>query len=550
MGLKGIFARTSLAKYSEALRAAPREVIWSPVLLGAAFIYAAAAIPLTWDQGAGSAVPSLAGFQHHFGISSGSNAGAIKNFVSLVYIGDAVGAALSFLINDQVGRRWAYRIYLAVWALGYIVLITSPNVAGLYASRVISGLGIGALSVVGPLAIIEIAPPQIRGVLGAWYTVCQLLALMTSTFCIYGVQLHIEPSRLQYQVVYIVPIVFMALLAVASFFIPESPRWLLMIDRYDEARNALVTFRRLPETDPRLQEELDEIVRSLRAETELTGTGARSFHGIKMVVKEMFTVKANLRRLQQILILYMLPQLSGGNSFTNYFIPIVKIVGAWHNATHGIFLNALYGTAKFVFSLIASFLLIDVIGRRGSLFLGVTIQLIADIYLAVYTKVNLDGGASRGASEGALAFVFIQAFGYTTGLLTLPYVLGSEIWPNRVRSLGAALSQTFHWLFHFSMTYAVPSLLARTNNWGGFIFFAVWCVLALLYVYLMVPEVANLTMEEIDHIYQDSHLLLGRRYKGSSKPKSDESQVLDGLELEYIASNMTSGDAKDKRRVR
>lgn len=89
----------------------------------------------------------------------------------------------------------------------------------------------------------------------------------------------------------------------------------------------------------------------------------------------------------------------------------------------------------------------------------------------------------------------------TAGLLTLPYVLGSELWPNRIRSTAAAIGQTFHWLFHFSMTYAVPSLLARTNNWGGFVFFAVWCLVALLYVYLFMPEVAGLSVEEIEHVF-------------------------------------------------
>ncbi|KAL0943098.1 uncharacterized protein CTRU02_200984 [Colletotrichum truncatum] len=415
MGLQQFFANTSLITYGRAIRSAPRNVILSPVLLISALIYASAGIVLTWDQGAGASVPSLKGFSDQFSIKSGSNAESVRSFVALVYIGDAIGAGLSFFLNDRVGRRWAYRCYTAVWISGYITLVSSRTVTGLYASRIIAGIGIGALSVSSPMSIIEIAPPEIRGLLGAWYTVCQGLGLMTSNFCIYGIQLHVAASRLQYQIAYCAPIIFMSTLVVASFFIPESPRWLILADRHDDAKAALVRLRRLPEDHPRVEDEMREIVESLRGETELNNHSLSSFHSIGVIVRETFTTKANLRRLQQVLVLYALPQLSGGNSFTNYFIPILKIVGAYESSTHGLLLNGLYGMSKFFFSLIVSFFLIDVVGRRGSLLLGISIQLSANIYLSVYTKLQQDGRSTPLAANGALAFMFIQAFGYTSG---------------------------------------------------------------------------------------------------------------------------------------
>lgn len=61
------------------------------------------------------------------------------------------------------------------------------------------------------------------------------------------------------------------------------------------------------------------------------------------------------------------------------------------------------------------------------------------------------------------------------------------------------------------MTFALPSLLSRTNNWGAFIFFAAWCSVALLYVYLLVPEIAGLSVEEIDRIFNGPWQVFGRR---------------------------------------
>ena len=61
------------------------------------------------------------------------------------------------------------------------------------------------------------------------------------------------------------------------------------------------------------------------------------------------------------------------------------------------------------------------------------------------------------------------------------------------------------------MTFGLPSLLSRTNNWGTFVFFAAWCATGLLYVYLLVPEIAGLSVEEIDRIFKGPWIVSGRR---------------------------------------
>ncbi|KAL4916507.1 general substrate transporter [Aspergillus aurantiobrunneus] len=546
MGIKAILGQTALANYGRQIKLAPREIIFSRSLIISSMMYASAAITLTWDQGMGSTVPSLPGFQNHFGISSGSDAAAIKNFVSLVYLGDAAGAALSFFINDRIGRLWSFRLYCAVWILGQIVAISSPGVAGLYASRIISGLGIGALSVTSIMSIVEIAPAEIRGLLAAWYSVGMGIGLMVADFCVYGVELHVSPSRLQYQTVWFAPCIFMFLWCIASFFLCESPRWLLLRDRHDEAVQTLVRLRGLPLDHPRVHQELLAIKESIRSETAISAAAVDDHSPSKVVsiARETFTVPSNLRRLQQALILYVFPQLSGGNSITNYFIPVLEIIGVSGDSTRHLFLTCMYALSKFFFSLFASFLFIDVLGRRNSLFVGISIQMLSDVYVGVYTKIQQDHGAPRSAGEAALAAIFLHALGYSVGLLTLPYVFGGELWPNRIRSFGAALTQTFHWLFHYAMTYALPSLLERTNNWGAFIFFAAWCCVAFCYVYLLVPEMAGYSVEEIDALFRGPWRVNGTRVGAGGKGVDDggecvgegevEGEVLEGRDLERV----------------
>ncbi|KAI1613516.1 general substrate transporter [Exophiala viscosa] len=528
MGFKNLLTESPMASFGKRIQAAPREVIFNRNLILTTILYASAAIPATWDQGMASAVPTLPGFQQHFGISSGSNAKAIRNFVSIVYIGYATGSLVSFFINDRLGRLWSYRLYLAVWALGQIVATLAPGLGGLYASRIITGIGIGALTVTGPMAIVEIAPPEIRGLLTAWFTVSMSVALVSADFCVYGVFKHVSTSRLQYQIVFFSPCVFLFFAVIASFFLCESPRWLCLLDRHDDAVRTLERLRGLPASHPRMQQELSEIQQSIALEKEHHGAG--NHNDISSIIKETFLVPSNLRRVQQTFLSYALAQLSGASSVTSYFIPILKIMGVSSGGSRSIFLSAMYAVSKLVFSTIASFLFIDVLGRRKSLFIGIATQMVTDIYIGIYIKFKQEGDASAASSRAALALIFIHAFGYAVGLLSLPYVFGAELWPNRIRSFGGALSQSFHWLFIYAMTYGVPSLLANTNNWGAFIFFASWCFIALIYVYVAVPELAGLSVEDIDVLFKGPWFNAYTR----SKPPTEITTV-DGESMRVIS---------------
>lgn len=332
-----------------------------------------------WDQGSSSVLPILPGFQQHFGFSN-SDANQLRYFVSIVYLGAGVGALLSFFVNDRIGRLWSWRLYTTTWIIGQLVATSAPNVAGLYAARVISGLGIGALTVTGTMSIVEIAPKEIRGLLAVWFSIAMAMAAASSVFCVYGVYKHISTSRLQYQVVWFSPCIFFSPLLLGSFFLSESPRWLWLVGRHEDAVATLVNLRGLPVDHPRVQLELLEIQDSIRGEIEHFGNGFCHL----AIIKETFTVPANLRRLLQTLITFALAQLSGANSITSYFVPILRLLGEAQGTTQSLFLSGMYSVSKIFFTLIASFFFVDALGRRGSLFAGATLQC-SLIYILLYT---------------------------------------------------------------------------------------------------------------------------------------------------------------------
>jgi hypothetical protein len=69
----------------------------------------------------------------------------------------------------------------------------------------------------------------------------------------------------------------------------------------------------------------------------------------------------------------------------------------------------------------------------------------------------------------------------------------------------------FHWLFYFGVNKGTPSMLKSMNNWGTFLFFAGWCLIALLYVYIAVPETAGLSMEATDKLFEGPFWQTSRR---------------------------------------
>lgn len=364
-----------------------------------------------WEQGASAVIPTLPGFQKQFNIASGSEAGDIATYVSIIYIGYAVGAALSFFINDYLGRRWSFRLYSIIFIVGQVVSIFAPNMDALIGSRIISGIGIGSLSVIGPMSIVEIAPKEIRGLLTSWYTVSMGIALTLASFTVLGIHRTVPDSKLQYQITPTVMSIFLFLCIIASFFVAESPRWLLIVGRREEAVATLVKLRCMPADSERVAGEIADIEASvISANGDVEGKP-----NLWVVAKETFTVSSNLRRLQQVLVSYALAQLSGANSVTSYFIPILELLGEQAGTQRRVFLSGMYGFSKLWFSLISAFFFIDILGRRRSLFIGIAVQMLSHIYIGVFIKYQQEGHVSVAAAQGAIAMLFVHAFGYAVG---------------------------------------------------------------------------------------------------------------------------------------
>ncbi|KAL4874262.1 general substrate transporter [Aspergillus karnatakaensis] len=512
--------QASLVKYINAIKDSPRE-IYNRHLFLTVIAFALGGCAKGWDEGSAASITELPSFGRTYHL----NDSTISNLISFVNLGAGVGALLSFLVNDRLGRIWSLRLYQGLYIIGSLIsCFAYGHVGALYIGRIVAGLGIGALTVVGPMTISEIAPKTSRGLMTLWFNVCMLSSQMVGVFTVYGSSRHISASSdLQNQIAWFVQTFVPAISIGLSFFAVESPRWLLLQNRQQEALENLERLRGLSLSHAYVAEEYN----GMTAQVEQTDSSYLS------IVKETFFVRSNLRRVQLTIIAYILAQMSGANSVTNYLPTIYGLIGITGSGVK-VYSTGLYSLTKVVCCLAASLILVDVVGRRKSMMIGCTIQGICHAYLAGYLHYFLEApdSVSEGASDAAIAAIFIHALGWAIGLYSLPYLFGAELWPNRIRSFGGALSQCFHWLFYFAITKATPSLLEGTDQWGAFVLFASFCAVAFIYAFFFVPETSGLSLEEIDLIFERSTFRLAQpiiraedSVEGEKEAKVDSSWV-------------------------
>jgi Sugar (and other) transporter len=304
---------------------------------------------------------------------------------------------------------------MTVYAIGNLISTFSSGIIGvLYLGRLVTGLGVGALTVVGPMAIVEIAPSTIRGLMTLWFNVCMLSSQMIGIFVVYGCSIHVSSgSNLQYQITFFVQTFVPAIVLVLSCFLYESPRWLCLKGKEVEARESLIQLRGLAGDHPFLEAEFTQISQQIAIEK-----AEYPKETFMSQARETFCVRSNLRRVQLTVMAYLLAQMSGANAVTNYLPSIFGLIGVKGTGAK-IYSSGLYALVKLVFCVAASLFFVEIIGRRKSLMIGVTVQMGCFAYLAGFLNIfkRSPNSISKGAADMAIASIYIHAFGWAIGML-------------------------------------------------------------------------------------------------------------------------------------
>ena len=381
--------------------------------------------------------------------------------IAMALYGTAFGAALGNIPANKIGRKKTL-----IW-IGVLFLVTSLG-AGLSTNvwlfmffRFVSGLSIGASSVVAPVYISEIAPPKYRGRMVISFqlnVVSGILIAYFSNYLLQGVGGD-NDWRWMLGVVAIPSLIF----SILMLFTPETPRWLVLFKKDDEA--ALKVLALTGEAHDHL---IEEIKASLSS------------------VKESLFNKKFLKPLVLAFLIAAFNQLSGINAII-YFAP--KVFAMAGIARSGAMLSTVgIGAVNLIFTL-AGWYLIDRFGRRTLMFIGSFGYILSLTMIAV---------SFNGSDQSAVVYyVFLFIASHAIGQGAVIWVFLSELFPNSVRASGTSFGSLTHWVFAALVAQVFPFFATNVPGTIIFGFFAIMMVLQLLYVWRMMPETKGIALENM-----------------------------------------------------
>ncbi|MBB3603291.1 sugar porter (SP) family MFS transporter [Mycolicibacterium sp. BK556] len=425
-----------------------------------------------------AAVAAIAGFL--IGYHTGVIAGALEFIGEEFHLGDLargavvtavlVGGLVGGIAGGPLARRLGQRPALMITAVVFAVCAAgSAWAAGpwvLGAWRFGLGLAVGGATMVAPLYVAETAPSRWRGALVSAFQ----LAITSGILVSYLVGLAFTGSG-DWRMMLGLGLIPAVLLLIGLVFLPESPRWLLLAGREDEARKAWNALSREPWSE-------DDI--------SVIRAGVGQGHGR---FRDLLT-----RRMRPALIiaagLFVFTNLSGIDAILYYAPVIFREVGL--GETGPILATVGLGTINVLATVLAMWL-VDRVGRRPLLLCGLAPMAISLVIMSAC--LLLDSSVGGLATIVCLA-IFIFAFAVSLG--PLPYVLMSEIFPSAVRPLGMAVAAATAWGVNAVVSVSFLPLAGAIGMSGTFFVFAGVCAVAFVFVYRLVPETKGRTLEEIE----------------------------------------------------
>jgi SP family galactose:H+ symporter-like MFS transporter len=439
---------------------------------------------------------SLETIQRHYHLSVQGG----EHYSSILATGGIVGALLAGLFARFLGRKRSLLLAGFIFTAASALSALLPPLPVLSACRFALGFGVGVASFVVPLFLSETAPASIRGSMGTLFqlmiTIGIFLISLTNVFI---ARAFMNPGT-SLPLMFLTITLFAALMFLGGFILPESPRWLMLKGRREEA---IVVLRRTLNTQHEIDLEIEEIEQALHGPQ-----GA----GVAIVMRGYF-----IKVLMVGVLLQVFQQLVGINMMIYYSPTIFGYAGM-----RGLLAAMTVPTVNMLFTFPAIHL-VEKWGRKKLLYVGAITMLVTMIAAGVAFQAI--GSASSPAMIGGtpkavlLASAILYIFGFAVSWGPVVWLVCSEIFPIEGREIGMTITTMVNWTFAGLVMANALSFMQAHGNASIFYVFAVFCALAVAFVALFVPETKGITLEEMEFNLKNGVRLrdLGNRVTGQTK---------------------------------
>lgn len=389
-------------------------------------------------------------------------------------LGCIPGAMLAGFPSDRFGRRKVLFLCAILYAVSGLLSAIPQTFPQFLAARFISGLGIGASSMICPVYIAELAPAANRGRLGSLFQLGIVVGISLTLFInarIQGAGDEVWNATSGWRWMLGAEVAPALVLLALLFFVPESPRWLIQAGREDEARGILTGVGGAQHAEQEIAG-----VREVLGQEE--GRFSELFH-------------ARFRRPLIIAVLLMMfSQFSGINAITYYSTKIFTTAGVGIKDSFAS--TAIVGLVNVVFTFVA-IAFVDRAGRRLLLLIGLAVQVVA---LATVGWMFHAGWSGLPLLIAIMAF--IAAFAMALG--PIPWIVCSEIFPTKIRGRAMSVATFTIWTACYIVAQTFP-MLNDSPTIGPAKTFCVYSfcsLLGFLFVLAMLPETKGRSLEEIE----------------------------------------------------
>ena len=411
-------------------------------------------------------------------------------YVGCALIGSICGVLVAGSLSDYLGRKLTMLISAALFSISAIGCAVCADFNSLVAYRIIGGVGIGIVSIVSPIYISEVSPAKIRGTLVSLYQLAVTVGFLLAYLINWVIDCQLDPSFVASADISLWDKMFQAeawrgmlgsetipapLFFFIIFFIPESPKWLIVKGRLPKATAVL---SKIYNDTTEIQNEID-VTRESMAGSDNGSWKDLLKPGILIAVLAGSAIA-------------ILGQFMGVNAVL-YYGPKIFSQAGFDNP---MFSTVLVGLVNMVTTILAVFI-IDKVGRKQLIYWGVSGMIICLVAIGIYFAA----GPALGLGNAFMLFFFLAyVFCCAISISAVVFVLLSEMYPNSVRGRAMSIAGFALWIGTYLIGQLTPVLLGWSQA-GTFFIFAVMCIPYMLIMWKVVPETTGKTLEEIEQYW-------------------------------------------------